>query len=202
MIARELGRAPSMVSRELSRGTVRRKSRYRASEAQVLADQRARRPKARRLALDDRLREHVQNQLHAKDSPEQISWRLRLLFHNDPSMRVSHETIYRILYVQAAMVEAMSRLPQSLRRTLTWDQGQEMTTMQPSRRLTSSISASATRTRPGNEGQMRNTNGLLPTGLRARAAHATTALRTTSARLASLRVSVESDVRIGVARYR
>ena len=82
-------------------------------------------------------------------------------------MRVSHETIYRILYVQAAMVEAMSRLPQSLRRTLTWDQGQEMTTMQPSRRLTSSISASATRTRPGNEGQMRNTNGLLPTGLRA-----------------------------------
>ena len=83
MIARELGRAPSMVSRELSRGTVRRKSRYRASAAQVFGDERARRPKARRLALDDRLREHVQNQLHAKDSPEQISWRLRLLFDND-----------------------------------------------------------------------------------------------------------------------
>jgi IS30 family transposase len=158
--------------------------------------------------------------LHAKDSPEQICRRLVLLFPDDPSMRVSHETIYRSLYVQGrgglrrelvkclrtgralrkprrtterrgriasmvniaqrppealdravpghwegdlitgaenksaigtlverstgyvmllhlpsshgaddvqeAMVEAMSRLPQTLRRTLTWDQGQEM----------------------------------------------------------------------------
>jgi transposase, IS30 family len=172
------------------------------------------------LALDDRLREHVQNRLHAKDSPEQISRRLLLLFPDDQRMRVSHETIYRSLYVQGrgglrrelvkclrtgralrkprrtkerrgriagmvsisqrppealdravpghwegdlitgaenksaigtlverctgyvmllhlpnshgaddvqeAMVEAMSRLPQTLRRTLTWDQGQEM----------------------------------------------------------------------------
>jgi len=92
-IARELGRAPSTVSRELSRGTVRRKSGYRASVAQALADQRAQRPKARMLALDDRLHEHVQNRLHAKDSPEQISRRLAFLFPNDPSMRVSYETI-------------------------------------------------------------------------------------------------------------
>jgi len=52
------------------------------------------------LALDDRLHEHVQNRLHAKDSPEQISRRLAFLFPNDPSMRVSYETIYRSLYVQ------------------------------------------------------------------------------------------------------
>jgi IS30 family transposase len=99
-IARGLGRAPSTVSRELRRGTVRRKSGYRATVAQAVADQRARRPKPRRLALDDRLREHVQNRLHAKDSPEQISRRLVLLFPDDPGMRVSHETIYRSLYVQ------------------------------------------------------------------------------------------------------
>jgi transposase, IS30 family len=219
-IARELGRSPSTISRELRRGTVRRKSGYRASVAQTLADQRARRPKQRILALDDRLQEHVQNRLDAKDSPEQISRRLELLFPDDPAMRVSHETIYRSLYVQGrgglrrelvkclrtgralrktrrtterrgrmagmigiaerpaeaddravpghwegdlitgkenksaigtlverstgyvvllhlpdrhgaddvqqAMVEAMIRLPQTLRRTLTWDQGQEM----------------------------------------------------------------------------
>jgi transposase, IS30 family len=99
-IARELGRSPSTVSRELRRGTVRRKSGYRASVAQALADQRSRRPKVRRLALDDRLRDHVQNRLHAKDSPEQISRRLVLLFPDELSMRVSHETIYRSLYVQ------------------------------------------------------------------------------------------------------
>jgi transposase, IS30 family len=99
-IARALGRSPSTVSRELRRGTVRRKSGYRASVAQALADQRARRPKVRMLALEDRLREHVQNRLHAKDSPEQISRRLVLLFPDDSGMRVSHETIYRSLYVQ------------------------------------------------------------------------------------------------------
>jgi IS30 family transposase len=99
-IARALGRSPSTVSRELGRGTARRKSGYRASVAQALADQRARRPKARMLALDDRLHEHVQNRLRAKDSPEQISRRLVLLFPDDPAMRVSHETIYRSLYVQ------------------------------------------------------------------------------------------------------
>src|SRR5262245_51202554 len=99
-IARALGRSPSTVSRELRRGMVRAKSGYRASVAQALADQRARRPKARMRALDDRLREHVQNRLHAKDSPEQISHRLVVLFPDDPGMRVSHETIYRSLYVQ------------------------------------------------------------------------------------------------------
>src|SRR5262249_35098044 len=91
-IARELGRSPSTVSRELRRGTGRRKSGYRASVGQALADQRSQRPKARRFALDDRLREHVQNRLHAKDSPEQISRRLVLLFPDELSMRVSHET--------------------------------------------------------------------------------------------------------------
>lgn len=42
----------------------------------------------------------MQNRLDAKDSPEQISHRLELLFPDDEAMRVSHETIYRSLYVQ------------------------------------------------------------------------------------------------------
>lgn len=99
-IARALGRSPATVSRELHRGLVRHKSGYRATVAQAVADRRARRPKPRLFEVDDRLREHVQNRLHAKDSPEQISRRLVLLFPGDPRMRVSHETIYRSLYVQ------------------------------------------------------------------------------------------------------
>ena len=99
-IARALHRSPATVSRELHRGIVRHKTGYRASVAQAVADQRAQRPKVRRLAKDDVLREHVQNRLHAKDSPEQISRRLIVLFPDDERMRVSHETIYRSLYVQ------------------------------------------------------------------------------------------------------
>jgi IS30 family transposase len=207
------------------------------------------------LALDDRFHEHVQNRLHAKDSPEQISRRLAFLFPNDPSMRVSYETIYRSVYVQGrgglrrdlvtclrtgralrktrrtaerrgrlagmvgiaqrppdaldravpghwegdlitgaenksaigtlverstgyvmllhlpnshgaedvqqAMVETMSRLPQTLRRTLTWDQGQEM--------ANHAAIASATRLEiyfcdphsPWQRATNENTNGLL-----------------------------------------
>jgi transposase, IS30 family len=100
VIARALGRSPSTISRELSRGIVRRKSGYRASMAQSGADERARRPKVSTLARNDRLREHVQDHLRAKDSPEQISRRLLLDFPDDAEMRVSHETIYQGLYVQ------------------------------------------------------------------------------------------------------
>ena len=52
------------------------------------------------LERNDRLREHVQNRLHAKDSPEQISYRLLIDYPDDQMMRISHETIYRCLYVQ------------------------------------------------------------------------------------------------------
>jgi IS30 family transposase len=99
-IARVLARSPSTVSRELARGTVRRKTGYRPSVAQARADARSRRPKAALLARDGRLREHVQGQLLAKYSPEQISRRLAAGFRDDPEMRVSHETIYQALYVQ------------------------------------------------------------------------------------------------------
>ena len=99
-IARAVGRPPSTISRELARGTVRRKSGYRATVAQAAADARARRPKTALLAANDRLREHVQQRLLCKDSPEQISRRLVLDFPAEVEMRISHETIYQSLYVQ------------------------------------------------------------------------------------------------------
>ena len=69
-IARALGRSPSTISRELDRGTVQRRSAYRASVAQAGADRRARRPKASKLAANDRLREHVQDRLeHTRVRP-------------------------------------------------------------------------------------------------------------------------------------
>ena len=100
VIARALGRSPSAISRELSRGIVRRKSGYRASMARAGADDRARRPRVSTLASNDRLCERVQDRLRATDSPEQISHRLLVDFPDDPEMRVSHETICQGLCVQ------------------------------------------------------------------------------------------------------
>jgi transposase, IS30 family len=99
-IARELGRAPSTITRELSlrRGP---DGRYRASTAQAAADASARRPKPAKLAINARLRVEVQARLELHHSPEQIMRRLREDFPDDPEMWVSHETIYQSLFVQS-----------------------------------------------------------------------------------------------------
>jgi IS30 family transposase len=68
--------------------------------AQAHADRLARRPKDGKLATDVRLRAQVQARLRQRHSPEQIAARLRREFPDDPEMWVSHETIYRALYVQ------------------------------------------------------------------------------------------------------
>lgn len=105
-IAARLGRAPSTVSREVARNRlvrrVRAPHRYRATAAQAKAEIRARRPKTGKLACNERLRRYVQAQLTcpARWSPEQISARIRVEFPHDEDMRISHETIYRALYVQ------------------------------------------------------------------------------------------------------
>ncbi len=98
-IARHLGRAASSISRELARNTSQRG--YRAYIAERNAWQRARRPKVCRLAQEQRLREVVIGKLRCNWSPEQISGYLAREFADDKSMRVSHETIYRSLYIQA-----------------------------------------------------------------------------------------------------
>jgi transposase, IS30 family len=101
-IARQLGRAPSTVSREIARGclTRRPRGRYRATVAQARAEQRARRPKPSRLAGNRLLRAHVQQELLEGWSPEQIAGRLAAQFPDDESMRISHEAIYQALFVQ------------------------------------------------------------------------------------------------------
>jgi IS30 family transposase len=100
-IARELGRAASTVSREITRNCpAQGRRRYRALSAQARAEARARRPKPAKLAVNDELRQWVQHKLRANWSPEQISRVLRRQFAGRPEMRVSHETIYQSIYVQ------------------------------------------------------------------------------------------------------
>ena len=102
-IAKALGRAPSTVSREVRRhgGKYHPRERYRARTADGRAWKRARRAKRCRLALNHRLQELVAGKLQLDWSPEQISAWLKMQFPDDESMRVSHETIYRTLFVQA-----------------------------------------------------------------------------------------------------
>jgi IS30 family transposase len=98
-IAAALGRAPSTISREILRHGG--KPGYRAGAADAEAWHRARRPKQCRLALRPRLRRLVENKLRADWSPQQIAAWLMESFPEDASLRVSHETIYRTLYVQS-----------------------------------------------------------------------------------------------------
>ena len=98
-IARSLGRSHSTIVREINRCGGR--SRYRAQAADREAWRRARRPRPRKLELCAELRRAVEERLAEDHSPEQIAGWLRLAYPDNESMQVSHETIYRALYVQA-----------------------------------------------------------------------------------------------------
>ena len=98
-IARHLDRAASTVGREVTCHGGRRA--YRAHEADEQTWESALRPKKCLLALHRRLREVVASKLILEWSPEQISGWLKTRYPDDPSMRVSHETIYRSLFIQA-----------------------------------------------------------------------------------------------------
>jgi transposase, IS30 family len=97
-IAASLGRAPSTVSRELRRHGGA--SAYRASQADADAWEMALRPKPCRLAAHPELRWCVAQKLALEWSPEQISGWLKREFPADEGMQLSHETIYRSLFVQ------------------------------------------------------------------------------------------------------
>jgi IS30 family transposase len=92
------GRSASTVSREVRRNSVR--GTYRAHLAAREAQERARRPKPAKLAVNGELREWVEARLRRNWSPEEISARLVLEFPGRAEMRVSAETIYQSLYVQ------------------------------------------------------------------------------------------------------
>ncbi|MGV9725745.1 IS30 family transposase [Nocardia beijingensis] len=124
-IARRLGRAPSTVWREIRAGGTRSRSdsagraryrrkhrfgaaqdgraavvHYRATLAQARAEARARRSRPGKLAGNQTLLAQVQDLLTRCCSPQQITGRLRLEFPDRPEMQVSHETIYKALYLQ------------------------------------------------------------------------------------------------------
>jgi IS30 family transposase len=124
-IGRRLGRPASTIKREIDANTELRSRKnpeksgyrrkhafgarqsgssakvdYRAMSAHDRSADRARRPKCRRLAKDDTLREQVQSRLELRHSPQQIAKRLRCDFPDDPEMWVSHEAIYQAIYVQ------------------------------------------------------------------------------------------------------
>src|SRR5271154_1265971 len=98
-IAKALERAASTVSREVRRHGGRPE--YRASEADQQAWKSALRPKPCLLAIQEKLQEIVASKLLLEWSPEQISGWLQTQYPQDESMRVSHETIYRSLFIQA-----------------------------------------------------------------------------------------------------
>jgi IS30 family transposase len=98
-IARRLGRAPSTVSREVARHGGG--ARYRANHANYEASRSALRPKPCRLALNGRLRSLVASKLALEWSPEQVSGWLKIRYPDDESMQISHETIYKSLFIQA-----------------------------------------------------------------------------------------------------
>jgi len=98
-IAKGLDRAASTVSREVARHGGR--PLYRANEADHQAWESALRPKACLLAVHVKLQRIVASKLILDWSPEQISGWLKIQYPDDESMRVSHETIYRSLFIQA-----------------------------------------------------------------------------------------------------
>ncbi len=98
-IARMLARSPSTVSREVSRNGGY--ARYRAAAADQRAWHEAHRPKPCKLARNRRLAQAVAVKLRDRWSPEQIAGWLKRAHPGDESKQVSHETIYRSLYVQA-----------------------------------------------------------------------------------------------------
>jgi IS30 family transposase len=98
-IAARLGRSASSVSREVGRNGGRKD--YRAAMAEERAWQRAHRPKRCLLAENTRLRDVVAKKLKEEWSPQQISGWLYRRYYDDGAMRVSHETIYRTLFVQS-----------------------------------------------------------------------------------------------------
>jgi IS30 family transposase len=98
-IAMALGRSPSTVSRELQRNGGRQQ--YRANRAEQAAWGRAHRPKRCKLVANRALARIVARKLMLHWSPDQIAGWLKRIYPDDESYQVSHETIYRSLFIQA-----------------------------------------------------------------------------------------------------
>jgi IS30 family transposase len=113
-VATRLGRAPSTISREVNRNGGR--GWYRASGADKAAWDHARRPKTCKLTENRRLANIVAGKLQGQWAPQQIAGWLKRAYPEDENYHVSHETIYRSLYIQARGA-LKKELLQHLRRT-------------------------------------------------------------------------------------
>ncbi len=98
-IAADLGRAPSTLSRELQRNGGQRG--YRANKADQAAWDRAHRPKTCKLVQNRALARIVAEKLQLQWAPRQISGWLKRIYPDDENYQVSHETIYKSLFIQA-----------------------------------------------------------------------------------------------------
>jgi IS30 family transposase len=98
-VAVRIGRSPSTVSREIQRheGT----EQYRAAQADRIAWKNAERPKVCKLGQNRPLQREVADKLAKDWSPQQISCWLKIEFPHNPGMQISHETIYKTLFIQA-----------------------------------------------------------------------------------------------------
>ncbi len=113
-IATSLGRAPSTISREIKRNGGQES--YRANQADQAAWDRTLRPKTCKLAKNRTLAHIVAGKLQRQWAPEQIAGWLKYTYPDDENNQVSHETIYRSLYIQARGA-LKKELTQHLRRT-------------------------------------------------------------------------------------
>jgi len=119
-IAASLGRAPSTVSREVNRNGGRRC--YRANKADRAAWDRAHRQKSCKLAGNPALARIVAEKLQLEWSPDQIAGWLKSTYPDDESSQVSHETIYKTLFIQARgalkkeLIQCL-RKPRAMRRS-------------------------------------------------------------------------------------
>ena len=113
-IAAQLGRAPSTISREIKRNGGQEG--YRASQADQCAWDRGHRPKIGKLAQNRALARIVAGKLQRQWSPELVAGWLKRTYPDDRSRRVSHETIYRSLFIQARGA-LKKELVEHLRRT-------------------------------------------------------------------------------------
>lgn len=119
-IARDLRRSPSTISREVRRNGGRKA--YRAAQSEQRAWDCARRPKACKLSFNEALCCFIARKLRSKWSPQQIAGWLMRRHPNEERERVSHETIYRSLYVQTRGVlkkelQQCLRSPRAIRRS-------------------------------------------------------------------------------------
>jgi IS30 family transposase len=127
-IALSLDRSPSTISREIKRnGGI---NRYRASSADKAAWDRGHRPKACKLAMNHALRDAVAIKLELEWSPQQIAGWLKQMYPGDESRQVSHETIYKTLFIQArgALKKELQqhlRSKRAIRRSLHSDKQQD-----------------------------------------------------------------------------